>query len=112
MPAAGPTWHEVRGGWLSHPDPHPTICGSISRAGLSGTVLSCTGPPPWEPKMDNPTQSYQNRLLQLLARADLEGLHPHLAAVTLEYRQPLLESNVPVRNVYFPVTGVVSLVNT
>jgi CRP-like cAMP-binding protein len=62
--------------------------------------------------MDHPIQSYRNRLLQLLPRSDFDGLHPHLEAVTLEYRQPLFEANRPLRNVYFPVSGVASLVNT
>jgi CRP-like cAMP-binding protein len=62
--------------------------------------------------MDQPTQSYRNRLLQLLPRSDFDALHPHLEAITLEYRQPLLEANQPLRSVYFPVTGVASLVNT
>ncbi|WMT77158.1 Crp/Fnr family transcriptional regulator [Bradyrhizobium sp. Ash2021] len=62
--------------------------------------------------MDQPTQSYRNRLLQLLPRSDFDALRPHLKAVTLEYRQPLFEANQPLRSVYFPVTGVASLVNT
>jgi hypothetical protein len=62
--------------------------------------------------MDEPTQSYRNRLLQLLPRSDFDGLHPHLEVAALEYRQPLFEANQPLRNVYFPVTGVASLVNT
>jgi len=61
--------------------------------------------------MDAPNQSYRNRVLQLLPRSDFDELNPHLETVTLEYRQPLCEANEPVRNVYFPVTGVVSLVN-
>ena len=62
--------------------------------------------------MDQPTQSYRNRLLRLLPRSDFDALHPHLEAITLEYRQPLFEANRPLRSVYFPVTGVASLVNT
>jgi CRP-like cAMP-binding protein len=62
--------------------------------------------------MDQPTQSYRNRLLQLLPRPDFDALHPHLEAVSLDYRQPLHEANQPLRSVYFPVTGVASLVNT
>jgi len=49
--------------------------------------------------MDQPTQSYRNRLLQLLPRSDFDALHPHLKAVTLEYRQPLFETNQPLRSV-------------
>jgi len=61
--------------------------------------------------MDQPTQSYRNRLLQLLPRSDFDELKPHLEAVALEFRLPLCEANEPVRSVYFPVTGVISLVN-
>jgi CRP-like cAMP-binding protein len=64
------------------------------------------------PKMDQPTQSYQNRLLQLLPRPDFDALRPQLEAIALEYRQPLHEANQPLHHVYFPVTGVASLVNT
>jgi CRP-like cAMP-binding protein len=67
-----------------------------------------------EPAMDQPNQpnqSHRNRLLQLLPRKDLDELVSHLEAVTLEYRQPLSEANEPMRSVYFPVTGVISLVN-
>ena len=62
--------------------------------------------------MDQPTQSYRNRLLQLLPHSDFEALLPHLEAVTLEYRQPLFEADEPMLSAYFPVTGVASLVNT
>jgi CRP-like cAMP-binding protein len=62
--------------------------------------------------MDQPNQSYRNRLLQLLPRPDFDALRPHVEAVTLEYRQVLIEANTPLRMAYFPVTGVASLVNT
>ena len=62
--------------------------------------------------MDQPSQSYQNRLLQLLPRPDLDELNPHLEAVTLAYRQPLYEAGRPLQSVYFPVSGVISMVNT
>jgi len=60
---------------------------------------------------NQPNQSHRNRLLQLLPRSDYHELVPHLEAVILAYRQPLGEANEPMRSVYFPVTGVVSLVN-
>src|SRR4051794_2104491 len=54
--------------------------------------------------MDKSRQSYRNRLLNLLDPAAFERLRSHLKPVTFEYRKPLF--------VYFPVTGVASLVNT
>jgi CRP-like cAMP-binding protein len=62
--------------------------------------------------MDQPSQSYRNRLLQLLPQSDFRELKPHLDAVTMEYRQPLYEAHQPLHSVYFPVTGVTSMVNT
>jgi len=62
--------------------------------------------------MDQPTQSYRNRLLQLLPQADFEALRPQLESIVLDYRQLLHEVNQPLHHVYFPVTGVASLVNT
>lgn len=62
--------------------------------------------------MGQPSQSYRNRLLQLLPRPDLDELNPHLEAVTLAYRQPLYEAGRPLQSVYFPVSGVISMVNT
>jgi CRP-like cAMP-binding protein len=62
--------------------------------------------------MDQVTQSHQNRLLELLAAEDLDLLRPHLEAVKLDYRLPLYEANEEIRFVYFPISGVASLVNT
>jgi CRP-like cAMP-binding protein len=58
------------------------------------------------------TQSFKNRLLDLLGPNDLELLRPHLKPVNFEYKQALYEPNQPIEWVHFPVTGVVSLVNT
>jgi CRP-like cAMP-binding protein len=57
-------------------------------------------------------QSQTNRLLDLLEPADLDLLRPHLKRMPLEYRQPLIEQNHPISTVYFPLSGVASLVNT
>ena len=62
--------------------------------------------------MDQVTQSHQNRLLELLAAEDLDLLRPHLEPVKLDYRLPLYEANEEIRFVYFPISGVASLVNT
>jgi hypothetical protein len=47
-----------------------------------------------------PTQSYRNRLLELLIPEDFSRLRPKLESVKLEYRQPLYEANEPVNFVY------------
>lgn len=62
--------------------------------------------------MDKSSQSYRNRLLELLDSADFDQLRKHLEPVILEYRQSLYEVNKPITTVYFPIDGVVSLVNT
>lgn len=62
--------------------------------------------------LDRPVQSGRNRLLALMAPADLEMLRPHFKNVVLEYRKPLCEAHKPIEHVYFPVAGVASLVNT
>jgi CRP-like cAMP-binding protein len=62
--------------------------------------------------MDSPVQSTRNRLLDLLTPQDVALLAPHFTSVTFEYRMPLYEAYRPIENVYFPVTGVASLVNT
>ena len=57
-------------------------------------------------------QSNQNRLLALFSAEDRGQLHRHLKNENLIYRLPLYEANEPIRFVYFPITGVASLVNT
>jgi CRP-like cAMP-binding protein len=62
--------------------------------------------------MPGSTQSFKNRLLDLLSPNDLEQLRPHLLPLTFEYKQVLYEPDRPIEWVHFPVTGVASLVNT
>jgi CRP-like cAMP-binding protein len=62
--------------------------------------------------MEQTTQSYKNRLLELLDVNDFERLRAHLEPVSLVYKQALWEPNTPIEWVYFPVEGVASLVNT
>jgi CRP-like cAMP-binding protein len=56
-------------------------------------------------------QSLQNRLLEMMPSSDLVQLRPHLHEVRLSYRMPLFEAHEPIREVYFPISGVASLVN-
>jgi CRP-like cAMP-binding protein len=56
-----------------------------------------------------PTRSH-NRLLELLPAADFELLRPHLKPFELKHETILFEAGDPVHRVYFPVSGVISLV--
>jgi CRP-like cAMP-binding protein len=56
-----------------------------------------------------PTRSH-NRLLELLPTADFELLRPHLKPFELKHETILFEAGDPVHRVYFPVSGVISLV--
>jgi CRP-like cAMP-binding protein len=64
--------------------------------------------------MDRSTssQSLRNRLLGLLSEEDLALLRPHLQHVTFDYKLALCEADKPIAYVYFPTSGVVSMVNT
>ena len=52
----------------------------------------------------------QNRLLVALPSDDYDRLLPHLEKVSLPLRDILYEAHGPIAHVYFPLTGVVSLV--
>jgi len=62
--------------------------------------------------MDQPFQSQQNRLLELLSKSDLDRIRPHLQQVPLNYRFELYRAGKPIPFVYFPVAGVASVVTT
>lgn len=51
----------------------------------------------------------KNRLLAALPPEEYERLLPHLQLVTLEYKQVLYQPNEPIKYVYFPKDGVISL---
>jgi CRP-like cAMP-binding protein len=52
----------------------------------------------------------ENRLLATLPRHNYDRLLPHLEKVSLPLKDVLYEANGPITHVYFPLTGVVSLV--
>ena len=52
----------------------------------------------------------QNRLLVALPSDDYDRLLPHLEKVSLPLRDILYEAHGPITHVYFPLSGVVSLV--
>jgi CRP-like cAMP-binding protein len=61
---------------------------------------------------DLSTQSFKNRLLDLCDRSEVEQILPHLDAVKLDFRRPLYEPGEPIEWVYFPTSGVISMVST
>src|SRR5215831_18410005 len=54
----------------------------------------------------------RNRLLAALPMADFALLAPHLVEATLDRGAVLQESGLPIRRVYFPHGGLVSLLGT
>jgi len=51
----------------------------------------------------------QNHLLAVLPANDLERLLPHLTLIALPLGEPLYESGIALRHVYFPTDAIVSL---
>jgi hypothetical protein len=51
-----------------------------------------------------------NRILNALPQNIFAAIEPHLRNETLAFGDVVAETGVPIRNVYFPFTGVVSLV--
>lgn len=62
------------------------------------------------PRESSPSSS-QNRLLASLSRQELKRLLPKMERVELIPRNVLYEANRPIEHVYFPESGVVSLVS-
>src|SRR5580700_12164931 len=52
----------------------------------------------------------ENRLLVALPRDEHDRLLPHLEKVSLPLQEILYEANGPIAHVFFPLSGVVSLV--
>ena len=52
----------------------------------------------------------QNRFLALLADGDLKPLVPDMEEVALEASAVLYEPNAPIGHVYFPLSGIISLI--
>src|SRR6476661_9871580 len=60
--------------------------------------------------MHTPPQSLSNFFLQSLSRGDLDLLRPHLRDVKLVHSTVLFDAGGEIDRIYFPHTGVVSLV--
>jgi CRP-like cAMP-binding protein len=61
------------------------------------------------PKSPAPPGPAANRLLAALPRQEYRSLRPDLEPVTLEAEQVLFEPGQPIRHVYFPERGLVSV---
>jgi|SRR5262245_29058294 len=53
---------------------------------------------------------YRNRILNLLSSLELERLGQDLEPVPLTFKEPFHEQGKPIKHLYFPNTGVISLV--
>jgi CRP-like cAMP-binding protein len=60
--------------------------------------------------MSEQTAHLRNRLLASLSQADMEMLLPHLRVAPLTHRTILFSAGEPISRVYFPHTGIISLV--
>lgn len=62
------------------------------------------------PMTISPAQLERNRILRALPAEDLAIIEGSLAAVDLEHGDVLFEADTPIENVYFPVSGAVSMI--
>jgi CRP-like cAMP-binding protein len=60
----------------------------------------------------NPRQPSGNQILAALPRQDLERLRPQLQTVTLGLKELIYEPNTPIPYIYFPNSGVTSILTT
>jgi CRP-like cAMP-binding protein len=54
-------------------------------------------------------QPGKNRLLTAVPRRQYDRLRPHLESVSLHFEEVLYEPDKPIRHVYFPTSGMISL---
>lgn len=59
--------------------------------------------------MSSSPQPRQNRLLAALPEEEYNRLLPYLELIPLEFKKILYDVNQPIESVYFPLTGVISL---
>jgi CRP-like cAMP-binding protein len=57
-----------------------------------------------------PHQGVRNALLRQLPPDEFRRLREQMQETTLEFRQPIYEQEKPVKDIYFPNTGVVSMI--
>ena len=56
-----------------------------------------------------PLKPAENKLLAALSRRERDRLLPHLEPVSLRFEEVLYEPDGPIRHVYFPTSGMISL---
>jgi CRP-like cAMP-binding protein len=64
------------------------------------------------PAATNPQQPPGNQILAALPRKDFDRLRPQLEPVTLGLKELIYEPNTPIPYIYFPTTGVTSILTT
>src|SRR5690349_10054024 len=62
-------------------------------------------------KSELPTNASENLLLAALPKEVSQRLKPHLEPLSWSVRQVVYEPGKPIRKVYFPINGVISLVD-
>jgi CRP-like cAMP-binding protein len=60
--------------------------------------------------MDQQASSAKNAFLASLSQKDFKALAPHLTSVALDHKSILHEAGEPIRHLYFPTSGAISLV--
>ena len=62
--------------------------------------------------VDQQKQGYRNHLLRTLAPADLAALTPHLQPARLPFRRMVETPNQAIKQIFFPDSGIISVVAT
>jgi CRP-like cAMP-binding protein len=60
--------------------------------------------------MTKPGNNHRNRILKLLSSEELRRLEKDFEPVALSFKEPVHEQGRPIKHLYFPVSGVISLV--
>lgn len=66
---------------------------------------------PTSPHAAEPSAARRNRILAALPAESLGRMIEHLEPVALEPRKPLFQPHQPIEHVYFPLSGVISLLS-
>jgi CRP-like cAMP-binding protein len=59
--------------------------------------------------LQEPLEPGTNKLLAALPRRERDRLLPHLESVVLEFEETLYEQDELIRHIYFPTSGLISL---
>lgn len=86
---------------------NPSLCHVQGVSGLARPDSAIEPPPMVDPGASNVRR---NSILGAMSSADLALLQPHLARVPLNFRQRLQSANRQIRHIYFPESGIASVV--